>query len=65
MDAGTSGGIWGLKEGYCLMVGGTDEAVAVCEPAFLALAPEGGYAHVGPRGPGTSSRWSTTASSTA
>jgi len=52
VDAGTSGGIWGLKEGYCLMVGGTKEAVAVCEPAFLALAPEGGYAHVGPPGAG-------------
>ena len=52
MDAGTSGGIWGLKEGYCLMVGGTPEAVAVCEPAFIALAPEGGYAHVGPPGAG-------------
>ena len=52
VDAGTSGGIWGLKEGYCLMVGGADEAVAVCEPAFLALAPEGGYAHVGPPGAG-------------
>ena len=52
VDAGTSGGIWGLKEGYCLMVGGTKEAVATCEPAFLALAPEGGYAHVGPPGAG-------------
>jgi 6-phosphogluconate dehydrogenase len=52
VDAGTSGGIWGLREGYCLMVGGTKEAVAVCEPAFLALAPEGGYAHVGPPGAG-------------
>ena len=52
VDAGTSGGIWGLKEGYCLMVGGTPEAVAVCEPAFVALAPEGGYAHVGPPGAG-------------
>jgi 6-phosphogluconate dehydrogenase len=52
VDAGTSGGIWGLKEGYCLMVGGTKDAVAVCEPAFLALAPEGGYAHVGPPGAG-------------
>src|SRR5664280_1299506 len=40
VDAGTSGGIWGLKEGYCLMVGGTDEAVATAEPAFLALAPD-------------------------
>ncbi len=52
VDAGTSGGIWGLREGYCLMVGGTKEAVAVAEPAFRALAPEGGYAHVGPPGAG-------------
>jgi 6-phosphogluconate dehydrogenase len=52
VDAGTSGGIWGLTEGYCLMVGGTKEAVAVCEPAFLTLAPEGGYSHVGPPGAG-------------
>ena len=52
VDAGTSGGIWGLTEGYCLMVGGTDQAVALAEPAFLALAPEGGYAHVGPPGAG-------------
>ncbi len=52
VDAGTSGGIWGLKEGYCLMVGGTKEAVAVAEPVFMALAPEGGYAHVGPPGAG-------------
>jgi 6-phosphogluconate dehydrogenase len=52
VDAGTSGGIWGLKEGYCLMVGGTAKAVATCEPAFLALAPQGGYAHVGPPGAG-------------
>jgi 6-phosphogluconate dehydrogenase len=52
VDAGTSGGVWGLTEGYCLMVGGTPEAVKVCEPAFLALAPEGGYAHVGPVGAG-------------
>jgi 6-phosphogluconate dehydrogenase len=52
LDAGTSGGVWGLTEGYCLMVGGTPEAVAVCEPVFVALAPEGGYAHVGPVGAG-------------
>jgi 6-phosphogluconate dehydrogenase len=52
VDAGTSGGVWGLTEGYCLMVGGTKEAVAVVEPALLALAPEGGYAHVGPVGAG-------------
>ena len=52
LDAGTSGGIWGLANGYCLMVGGDAEAIAVAEPAFLALAPEGGYAHVGPSGSG-------------
>jgi 6-phosphogluconate dehydrogenase len=52
IDAGTSGGIWGLTEGYCLMVGGPDEAVKVAEPAFLTLAPPGGYAHVGPAGSG-------------
>ncbi len=52
VDAGTSGGVWGLKEGYCLMVGGDDEAVAACEPVFLTLAPAGGYAHVGPAGAG-------------
>jgi 6-phosphogluconate dehydrogenase len=52
VDAGTSGGVWGLTEGYCLMVGGTPEAVAVVEPALRTLAPEGGYAHVGPVGAG-------------
>ena len=52
VDAGTSGGVWGLTEGYCLMVGGTKEAVAIVEPAFRTLAPEGGYAHVGPAGAG-------------
>jgi len=52
VDAGTSGGIWGLAEGYCLMVGGTAEAVALVEPAFKSLAPTGGYAHVGPPGAG-------------
>ncbi|MDA8358745.1 MAG: decarboxylating 6-phosphogluconate dehydrogenase [Actinomycetota bacterium] len=52
VDAGTSGGVWGLKEGYCLMVGGSDEAVAVVEPAFLTLAPPNGYSHVGPVGAG-------------
>ena len=56
VDAGTSGGIWGLKEGYCLMVGGTKEAVAVCEPAFLALAPEGGTPTWVRPAPATSSR---------
>jgi 6-phosphogluconate dehydrogenase len=52
VDAGTSGGVWGLTEGYCLMVGGTDEAVAVVEPALKSLAPEDGYSHVGPVGAG-------------
>jgi 6-phosphogluconate dehydrogenase len=51
-DAGVSGGIWGLAEGYCLMVGGTDEAIQRLEPALVALAQEGGYAHVGPAGAG-------------
>ena len=52
LDAGTSGGIWGLEIGFCLMVGGAGEAFAVVEPAFATLAPEGGYAHVGPVGAG-------------
>lgn len=52
VDAGTSGGVWGLTEGYCLMVGGDDAAVKAAEPAFLTLAPPGGYAHVGPAGAG-------------
>ena len=52
IDAGTSGGIWGLENGYCLMVGGDDAAVKTCEPIFRALAPADGYAHVGPPGAG-------------
>jgi 6-phosphogluconate dehydrogenase len=52
VDAGTSGGIWGLEVGYCLMVGGNDEAFARIEPALKTLAPEDGYAHVGPVGAG-------------
>ena len=52
VDAGTSGGIWGLEVGYCLMVGGPDEAVKRCEPIFKTLAPPDGYAHVGPTGAG-------------
>jgi 6-phosphogluconate dehydrogenase len=52
IDSGTSGGIWGLENGYCLMVGGSDAAVKHCEPIFTALAPENGYAHVGPTGAG-------------
>lgn len=52
VDAGTSGGVWGLENGYCLMVGGTPEAVALAEPAFLTLAQPGGYLHVGAVGAG-------------
>jgi 6-phosphogluconate dehydrogenase len=52
IDSGTSGGIWGLENGYCLMVGGERAAVAHCEPIFTALAQAGGYAHVGPAGSG-------------
>ncbi len=51
-DAGTSGGVWGLKNGYCLMVGGAPEAIALCEPIFKTLAPADGYAHMGPPGAG-------------
>ncbi|MEX2583533.1 MAG: decarboxylating 6-phosphogluconate dehydrogenase [Gemmatimonadota bacterium] len=50
VDAGTSGGIHGLENGYCLMVGGNPDPVHHCEPVFRDLAMEGGYAHVG--GPG-------------
>lgn len=52
IDSGTSGGVWGLENGYCLMVGGTDAAVKTCEPIFRTLAPEDGFAHVGPVGAG-------------
>jgi 6-phosphogluconate dehydrogenase len=52
IDAGVSGGIWGLDEGYCLMLGGDQGAVQRIEPALDALAPENGWAHVGPSGSG-------------
>jgi 6-phosphogluconate dehydrogenase len=52
IDAGTSGGIWGLKEGFCLMAGGSDDAFKHIEPALATLAPPNGYAHVGPSGAG-------------
>ncbi|CAK0763127.1 6-phosphogluconate dehydrogenase, NAD(+)-dependent, decarboxylating [Gammaproteobacteria bacterium] len=54
VDAGTSGGIWGLDNGYCLMVGGSARDVAVVEPILKTLAPspEHGWAHVGPVGSG-------------
>jgi 6-phosphogluconate dehydrogenase len=53
IDAGTSGGVWGRSEGYCLMVGGTPEHVATAQPLFDALKPpEGGFVHAGPVGTG-------------
>ena len=52
VDCGTSGGVWGLDNGYALMVGGTDEAVEIASPLLDALAPENGFAHVGPVGAG-------------
>jgi 6-phosphogluconate dehydrogenase len=52
VDSGTSGGIWGLANGYCLMVGGSVEAFKTCEPIFRTLAPPDGYAHMGPTGAG-------------
>jgi 6-phosphogluconate dehydrogenase len=52
VDAGVSGGVWGLEVGFCLMVGGDDEPVQRLEPIFESLAPEDGYAHVGPSGAG-------------
>ena len=52
IDAGTSGGIWGLTVGYCLMIGASPEAFRQCEPIFRTLAPQDGYAHVGAPGAG-------------
>ncbi len=52
MDVGTSGGVWGLTLGYCLMIGGSASAFEYCEPIFKSLAPADGYAHVGPAGAG-------------
>ena len=52
VDAGISGGVWGLQNGYGTMVGGDRDAVAPLEPIFKALAPEGGYIHCGPSGSG-------------
>src|SRR5919197_5056978 len=52
LDAGVSGGIWGLKEGYCVMVGGDPDAFGQLEPFLNDLTEEGGYAHVGPSGAG-------------
>lgn len=52
VDAGTSGGVWGLANGYCLMVGGDPAAVAIASPIFRDLAPEDGFLHTGPTGSG-------------
>ena len=52
LDAGVSGGVWGLENGYCLMVGGDADAVRRLEPVFVDLAPTDGYARVGPSGAG-------------
>ena len=54
VDSGTSGGVWGLAEGYSLMVGGCSEAIAIIQPALETLAPskDHGWAHVGPSGSG-------------
>jgi len=52
VDSGTSGGVWGLANGYCLMIGASDEAFNLCEPIFKSLAPKDGYAHMGAAGAG-------------
>jgi len=54
VDSGTSGGVWGLENGYSIMLGGTDEAVAMIKPAIESLAPasDKGWGHVGPAGAG-------------
>jgi 6-phosphogluconate dehydrogenase len=52
LDAGTSGGVWGLDNGYCLMIGGEEKYFRLVEPAFKTLGPPQGYAHVGPPGAG-------------
>jgi len=51
-DCGTSGGIWGLKNGYCLMIGGPEEVFSQLEPIFKSLAPQNGYLRTGPAGAG-------------
>jgi 6-phosphogluconate dehydrogenase len=52
VDSGTSGGIWGLENGYCLMIGASPDAFSLCEPIFKSLAPQDGYARMGPPGSG-------------
>ena len=52
IDVGTSGGVWGLEVGYCLMIGGDEGPVQALAPIFAALAPENGWSHCGPPGAG-------------
>jgi 6-phosphogluconate dehydrogenase len=52
LDVGVSGGVWGLKVGFCLMAGGSEATFTFAEPIFKTLAPEDGYAYVGPSGAG-------------
>jgi 6-phosphogluconate dehydrogenase len=52
LDSGVSGGIWGLKEGYCIMVGGEESIFKYCEPVFKTLAPPNGYKYLGKSGAG-------------
>ena len=52
LDVGVSGGIWGLKVGYCLMIGGPKETYQYLEPVFKSLAPKEGYLYCGPAGAG-------------
>ncbi|MDA1002968.1 MAG: decarboxylating 6-phosphogluconate dehydrogenase [Chloroflexi bacterium] len=52
VDAGVSGGIWGLREGFCIMAGGAEGAIARVAPVFASLTSDGGWAHVGPSGAG-------------
>jgi 6-phosphogluconate dehydrogenase len=52
VDVGTSGGIWGLTEGYCMMIGGESATITALATIFETLAPPNGYAHVGPSGAG-------------
>jgi 6-phosphogluconate dehydrogenase len=52
VDVGTSGGVWGLKLGYCLMVGGEEDIATMLSPVFITLAPENGWAYMGSHGAG-------------
>ncbi|HEY2587207.1 MAG TPA: decarboxylating 6-phosphogluconate dehydrogenase [Tepidisphaeraceae bacterium] len=52
VDVGTSGGVWGRQEGYCMMIGGEKPHIDICRPIFDTLAPPGGWIHTGPPGSG-------------